>query len=98
MESLSWAVIGAIIAVSSEVLMRLHKDMFPWPALIMNWGVTLCVWQILRHDNIISGMITWSLTVAMCRTAASLLIGDYISAGSWVGLALLVLAAFVKKL
>lgn len=97
MTVLTWALVGAVSAVSAETWMRLHPTTFPWMAYVASLVTTYCVWQILRQDTILHGMILWTTSIAAGRLIATWYLNEPISGGTWVGFLLMLVANFIKR-
>lgn len=97
MIGLMWSVLGAISAVSSETWMRLHPGSFPWMSYVASLVTTYCVWQILRQDTLLHGMILWSTAIAAGRLLGTWYLGEPISVGMWAGIVLMMVANFIKR-
>lgn len=98
MRAFLWALLGSAGVTVAEVIMRRTPDAYPWPVAAFSILMSYCLWQIFRQENLIAGTVIVSLTMALLRTFAALWIGDQVTPGAWTGLALIILASFVRNL
>lgn len=97
-----WSITAAILAVLAEYLYRTVSG--PWINHIWLWtpiqlGIGFCICQLVRTPGVplVGALIIWSFGIIGCRVFVSaVILHDNISTGTWVAVALMVLARFAQ--
>lgn len=99
-----WSLLGGAVAILGEYLYRQHPGTswfsHLWLWLPLSALVSLCVYHIVNTpgQTLLSAFIVWTATTIVLRTLVCVFIlHDKVSPGTWVALALLVIARIIQQ-
>lgn len=97
-----WGVAAAGVAVGAEYLYRTIEN--PWHHYLHWWVpiqlfIGFCVYKMVNYPNtsLIGAFIIFSSCTLMMRVGVSMALGDHIRTGTWIALALVVLARVAQN-
>ena len=101
--SVWWGLAAAVPAVAAEYLYRVLPGTwidYWWVWLPISLSVSYSVCQLVRQpgNSLLDAFVVWAFSTTFLRVVATMALGDHVREGTWVALALLVLARVAQTM
>ena len=101
--SVWWGLAAAVPAVAAEYLYRVLPGTwieYWWVWLPISLSVSYSVCQLVRQpgNSLLDAFVVWAFSTTFLRVMATMALGDHVREGTWVALALLILARVAQTM